>query len=347
MNLAVIFGGMSNEHDVSIKSANNVVDNLNRDKYDITLIYIDKNGEWYQSANGVVLEEIDFNKWEKIDNIVGVLKKCDVVFPILHGKYGEDGTIQGLLELLKIPYVGCGVLASAIAMDKVSTKILLEKAGISQAKYLYIRRLNQDYVFVDNNLNETVLKLEDICSEVEKNLSYPIFVKPSNSGSSVGVSKVYNKEELIDGILLASKTDNKILLEENIVGKEIECAVLGNEDVKASCLGEVKSASNFYSYDAKYNDSNSKIIIPAELNEELTDRVREIAVKAMKAISGSGIARVDFFVNENTEDIYLNEINTMPGFTSISMYPKLWEHSGISYHNLLDKLIDLALEKKK
>lgn len=347
MRIVVIFGGMSNEHDVSVRSANNVINNLNKDKYDLTLIYIDKNGDWYQGVDSVVHEDIDLNKWKKISNIVSVLKKCDVVFPVLHGKYGEDGTIQGLLELLKVPYVGCGVLASAIAMDKVYTKLVLEKASIRQAKYVYIRKLEYDYVFIDSNLNERVFELEEICNQVENNLFYPIFVKPSNSGSSVGISKVSNREELKNGIVLASKTDNKILLEENIVGREIECAVLGNDDIKVSCLGEVKSSCDFYSYDAKYNDSDSKTIIPAELDEEFTDRVKMIAKKAMRAISGRGIARVDFFVNDKTREIYLNEINTMPGFTSISMYPKLWEYSGVSYQNLLDELIQLALNEKK
>ena len=263
----------------------------------------------------------------------------------MHGLYGEDGTIQGLFELLKIPYVGCRVLGSSIAMDKVYTKIIFDKANIKQAKYEYIRKYKDEYIYVDKEFNEKRYKLNDICKIIENNLTYPIFIKPSNSGSSVGINKANNISELEKYIEYASNYDAKILIEENIVGKEIECSVIGNENVEASCLGEITPAEDFYTFDAKYKNAESKLTIPAKINNELTNKVRNIALKAFKAIDGKGLARVDFFVNEKTEEIYINEINTMPGFTEISMYPKLWEQVGLEYSNLLDKLIQLALEK--
>ncbi len=345
IKIGVIFGGMSTEHDVSIVSGTSVVKKLDINKYDIFPIYIDNDGKWYKCTDiskeyqiGDKIENIQI-----IDNVNNYLSELDVLFPVLHGLYGEDGTIQGLFELLKIPYVGCGVLASSIAMDKVYAKIIFDKAGIKQAKYEYIRKNNEEYIYVDKEFNEKRFKLEDACKIIEKNLSYPMFVKPSNSGSSVGINKANNITELKNYIEYASKYDNKILIEENLIGKEIECSVLGNEDVKASCLGEIKPAENFYTFDAKYKNAQSKLTIPARLNEELSNKVRNTAIKAFKAIDGKGFARVDFFVNEETNDIYINEINTLPGFTEISMYPKLWEQSGLEYSKLLDELIKLAL----
>lgn len=345
LKLGVIFGGMSTEHDVSVVSGNSILKKLNKDKYDIFPIYISQEGQWYKVKN---IEEK--TKWkedniEKIDNINSYLKQLEVVFPILHGKFGEDGTIQGLLELLQIPYVGCGVLATAIAMDKAYSKIIFEKANINQAKYVYIRKDQKQYIYIDEEFNEIKDYISKISLKIEEKLKYPMFIKPSNSGSSVGINKVRNKEELEKAIEYASKFDNKILVEEGIIGKEIECSILGNEDVKASCVGEIEPAEEFYTYDAKYNNAESKLTIPANLNEDLSERVKKEAIKAFKAIDGKGFARVDFFVNDKTNEIYINEINTLPGFTSISMYPKLWEQSGLKYEDLLDKLIDLALEK--
>lgn len=335
IKIGIIYGGKSTEHEVSVISANSVINNLNKDKYEIYNIFIDKSNNWYDKSNG---------EDKKIEDINNFLKNLDVVFPVLHGLYGEDGTIQGMLELLGIPYVGCKVLASSIAMDKVYTKIIFDRAGIKQANYVYIKKVKNKYIYINKNFNEEILELEDICKRVESKINYPMFVKPSNSGSSVGINKAKNSEELKEYIEYAAQFDNKILIEENIIGKEIECAILGNEDVKTSVLGEIKSAEEFYSFDAKYKNKESKTIIPATLSQELTEKVRRLAVKAFKAIDGKGFSRVDFFVNEETNDIYINEINTIPGFTEISMYPKLWEASGLKYSELLDELIKLALE---
>lgn len=328
IKVAVIYGGMSTEHDVSMVSAQNVIENLNAGKYDIYKIEIAKNGEW-------------LNNGKKIKNVVEILQKMDVVFPVLHGLYGEDGTIQGMLEMLKVPYVGCKVLASSVCMDKVYTKYILKNAKINQAKFVYIKNEN---TYVDDDLEEMDLQNDEIINVVNKKLGFPVFVKPSNSGSSVGVTKANNGEELVRAIQTASQYDKKILIEEAIVGKEVECAVLGNDEVKASTVGEIISAEDFYTYDAKYNNSESKTVIPALIPKKIIEEIRRCAIKAFKAVDGSGLARVDFFVEKDTNKVYLNEINTMPGFTEISMYPKLWEASGISYSELLDELIKLALQ---
>ena len=346
IKIGVVFGGMSTEHDVSIVSGTSVAKKLDNNKYEVFPIYINKDGEWFKCTNiskdykvGDKIEDI-----EKIDNVINYLKQFNVLFPVLHGLYGEDGTVQGLFELLKIPYVGCRVLGSSVAMDKVYSKIVFDKANIKQANYEYIRKCDDEYIYIDKKFNEKRCKIKEVCQIISENLSYPMFIKPSNSGSSVGINKANNIEELQEYIEYASKFDKKILIEENIIGKEIECSVLGNEDVKASCLGEIAPAENFYTFDAKYKNSESKLTIPANINNKLADIVRSQAIKAFKAIDGKGFARVDFFVNEETEDIYINEINTLPGFTQISMYPKLWENSGINYSELLDELVKLALE---
>lgn len=328
IKIAVIYGGMSTEHEVSVISAKNVLDNLNIGKYEIHKIEISKSGEW-------------LNNGKRIKNIIEELKKVDVVFPVLHGLYGEDGTIQGMLELLRIPYVGCKVLASSVCMDKVYTKYILNQAKINQAKFVFIKNEN---IYVDDDLEEIELQNDEIIDVVEKKIGFPVFVKPSNSGSSVGVNKANNGQELIKAIQKASEYDKKVLIEEEIDGKEVECAVLGNDKVLASTVGEILSAEDFYTYDAKYNNTESKTVIPADIPKDVIDKIKRIAIKAFKAVDGSGLARVDFFIQSNTNKIYLNEINTMPGFTSISMYPKLWEHEGLSYSELLDQLIKLALE---
>ena len=342
IKIGVIFGGMSTEHDVSVVSGVSIIEHLNKEKYEIFPIYIDQEGTWY-SCNQIPKDnEIEKNITE-IESIILYLKNLDVVFPILHGKYGEDGTIQGMLELLKVPTVGCGVLASSIAMDKVYAKIIFDKAKIKQAKYVYLKRSGDNYTYIDDEFNETQDELKNICKIVEKKLKFPMFIKPSNSGSSVGINKAKNIEELEKHIEYASKFDTKILIEEGIVGREIECSVLGNEEVKASCVGEIKPAEEFYTFDAKYNNIGSKLTIPANISKDLSEKVRKIAIKAFKAIDGKGFARIDFFVNDKTNEIYINEINTLPGFTSISMYPKLWENDGLEYSKLLDELIKLAI----
>ena len=326
IKIGIIFGGMSTEHDVSVVSATSIIKNLNNEKYEILPIYISKEGKWYQYAKKI--EEIEIlqvgekiSNIEPIENVFEYLQKLDIAFPVLHGLYGEDGTIQGLLELLKIKYVGCRVLGSSICMDKVYTKIIFDKAKINQAKYIYIKAQNNNYIYVDSEFNEQKLSLEEISKKVKEKLGYPVFVKPSNSGSSVGIKKANNEE---------------------IIGKEVECAVLGNENVEATCVGEILPAEEFYTFDAKYKNAESKVVIPAQIPTEKQEEIKKLALKAFKAVDGKGLSRVDFFIKKDTNEVYINEINTLPGFTQISMYPKLWENSGIKYAELLDKLIELA-----
>ncbi|NJD03981.1 MAG: D-alanine--D-alanine ligase [Ruminiclostridium sp.] len=261
-------------------------------------------------------------------------KRIDVVFPVLHGCNGEDGTIQGLFELAGIPYVGCGVLGSALGMDKGYAKIVFEKEGIPQGKYI---------VFTRKQISRDE---GGIAGQVETLLTYPCFVKPSNAGSSVGVSKAHDRRELIEALHFAARFDRRVLVEEFIDGSEVECAVLGNDEPVASAVGEVVPCNEFYDYEAKYNsEGNSTVIIPAQLPDEIIKKIRDYAVRAFKALDLSGLSRVDFFVNKNTGKVFINEVNTLPGFTSISMYPKLWEASGIPYPKLIEKLIDLAIER--
>ena len=333
--LGVIFGGMSTENEVSQLSAKSILNNLNKEKYEIYSIYIDTKGEWFE-----------FEKNKKIDNIMEYLKRLDVVFPVLHGLYGEDGTIQGLFEILKIPYVGCKVLASSVGMDKAYTKIIFERAGINQAKYIYVKKYKnqENYIYVDDKFNEQSLSIEDLVDLIKNKITYPMFVKPSNSGSSVGVNKAENDEELKNNIKIAAEFDSKILIEEGIIGKEVECAVLGNSQigVQATQVGEIVSAEDFYTFDAKYKNQKSMTLIPARITDEQSKTIRKLAVKAFNSIDGNGLSRVDFFVEEGTGKVYINEINTMPGFTNISMYPKLFEAYGIKYSELLDKLIEIC-----
>ena len=334
IKLGVIYGGISTEHDVSKMSAKSVIENLNKEKYEVHEIYINKYGKWYEVKNG---------EQEEIYNLLWTLKDLDVVFPVLHGLGGEDGTIQGMLEMMQVPYVGCGVLASSVGMDKAYTKIVFNKAGIPQAPYVYVKKKDNEYVIVDENFDEEEFKLEKI---IEK-LKFPMFVKPSNSGSSVGVKKATNKEELKIAIENAGQYDKKILVEQGIDAKEVECAILDGKELQASTVGEIMSAEDYYSFDAKYNIPESKTVIPAEITEEQIENVRKLALKAFKAIDGKGLARVDFFVEKKTNKIYINEINTMPGFTKISMYPKLFDAVGIKYSELLDKLIENVLDNRK
>lgn len=345
--LGVIFGGISTEHDVSIVSGTSVIENLDKDKYEIYPMYISKEGKWYKYTKEITkIKTLEITETiteiEEINDCMGYLKQMDVIFPVLHGLGGEDGKIQGIFELIKVPYVGCGVFASSVGMDKVYTKIIFDKANINQAKYEYIRKNADGYIYIDKQFNEKKCTIEEICEMIDKNLKYPMFVKPSNSGSSVGVKKVKFKEELRKAIEYAGNYDSKILIEQGINGREIECAVLGNEDVVASCVGEILSAEEFYSFDAKYTNEESKTIIPAKIDENIQNEIKKTAIKAFKAIDGKGLSRVDFFVENETNKIYINEINTLPGFTKISMYPKLFEQEGIEYKELLDKLISLA-----
>lgn len=331
IKLGIVYGGVSTEHDISVMSAKSVIENLDKEKYEIHEIYINKYGKWY--------EVID-NEKEEIYNLIWALKKLDVVFPILHGLGGEDGTIQGMLEMLQVPYVGCKVLASSVGMDKVYTKIIFEKAGIPEAPYVYIKKKENGYIIVNENFEEEEFKVESIT----KKLNYPMFVKPSNSGSSVGVKKATNNEELKMAIENAGQYDNKILIEQGINAREVECAILDGTEVRASTVGEIISAEEFYSFDAKYNIPESKTIITADISKEQIEQIQKLAIRAFKAIDGRGLARADFFMEKDTNKIYINEINTMPGFTKISMYPKLFESVGIKYSELLDKLIANAIK---
>lgn len=347
--IAVVFGGMSTEHDVSIVSGTSVLKNLNKEKYDIFPIYIDREGNWFKYTKPVNQIEIlnvgdKIEELDKIEEPMEYLKNIDVVFPVLHGLYGEDGTIQGMLELLNKKYVGCKVFASSVCMDKVYAKVIFDKAKINQAKYIYIRKAGERYIYIDNEFNEEIHSLEEIADIVSEKIGFPVFIKPSNSGSSVGINKSHNIEELKEHIKYASQFDKKILIEENICGREVECAVLGNEEVKASCVGEILPAEEFYTFDAKYINAESRVVIPADLPEGISNEIRSTAIKAFKAVDGKGLSRVDFFVENGTNRIIINEINTLPGFTQISMYPKLWEEAGIKYSDLLDELIKLAKE---
>ena len=335
IKLGVIFGGMSTENEVSVKSATSVMNNLDKTKYEVFPIYIDKKGNWIEYVNN-----------NPIENIINYLKNMDVIFPVLHGLYGEDGTIQGMFELLKIPYVGCGVFASSVGMDKTYTKVIFEKAKISQAKHIYIKDFDgNNFTLVEDDLDERKIHIEELINLVNEKLKMPLFIKPSNSGSSVGVNKADNNEQLKQAIIEAFKYDTKVLIEQGIKGKEVECAVLGNSKigVEASRVGEILSAEEFYTFDAKYENQNSRTVIPASITDKQQEEIRTLAKKAFKAIDGNGLSRVDFFVEEETGKVYLNEINTMPGFTNISMYPKLMEDFGYSYSSVLDKLVEIAL----
>lgn len=350
-NIAVIFGGQSSEHEVSCISVQTVAKAINKDKYDITYIGITKEGHWLQADS---IESIADGSWTTseinavispdaskqeiiLSGVNGVTtKKIDVIFPVLHGMYGEDGTIQGLFELAKIPYVGCGVLASAAGMDKVYTKIIVDDLGINQAPYVLVRAVD--------TLNAESLELQ--ADRVEEKLNYPVFIKPSKAGSSQGVSKAHNRAELLEGLKLAAKHDTKILVERNIIGREIECAVLGSAaEVEASGVGEILAAAEFYDFDAKYHNAESKTVLSPKLPEGKTEEIRSAAKAIFTALDGYGLSRVDFFLEKETNQVIFNEINTLPGFTSISMYPMLWKEQGLSIEELVEKQISLAFER--
>lgn len=350
MKIAVLFGGQSSEHIVSCMSAVNVISRIDLQKYDLLLIGITEEGHWLKAG---AADEIRSGEWKnsRTEAVISpdAVKKSviltadgrtteeavDVVFPVLHGLYGEDGTIQGLLELAKIPYVGCGVLSSAISMDKLYTKVIAKDLGIRQADYVPVWRWQ---VKKDPGA---------VADRVEARFSYPVFIKPSNAGSSRGVSKAENRLQLLSGLQEAAGHDRKILVEETIDGREIECAVLGggSKPVRASGVGEIMAAAEFYDFDAKYFNEESKTVVNPELPGDSAERVRQAAARIFNAVDGYGLARVDFFVTGEGEVVF-NEINTMPGFTAISMYPCLWEAAGISKEQLIDQLITLAFERE-
>lgn len=338
-DLLILFGGKSGEYEVSEMSAASVLSNIDTDKYNIIKIGITKDGRWFKTDASP--EQIKSGEWDSMPKqsaflspdtshhgifVEGKLQNVDVIFPVMHGDYCEDGCIQGLFELSGIPYVGPGVLASAAGMDKSATKLFAAASGVPQAKW-YIT---------------SPAASEEEIEKIESEFSYPIFVKPCNAGSSLGISKACNRAELEKAIAEAAKFDSKILCEEYIDGYEVECAVLGNEDTRASVVGQITPSNEFYDYSAKYIDNASGLTIPANIPKETAEKIREYAVTVFKALGCRGMSRVDFFVLRGSGEIKFNEINTLPGFTSISMYPKLWEKSGIPYSELIDKLIEYA-----
>ncbi|MBQ8010095.1 MAG: D-alanine--D-alanine ligase [Oscillospiraceae bacterium] len=348
IRVAVLFGGASSEHDISLKSATHIIENIPADKYEVVCVGITKKGRWLYYPGDV--SAIASGAWEKdpdctsailspdpihkglitIENGEASVKKIDVVFPVLHGKNGEDGTVQGLLDMAKIPYVGCGLLASAACMDKAATHTMLDYNGIRTAKW---RKISQ------RELN----KMEERCTEIAADLGFPLFVKPANAGSSIGVNRANNAEELLDAVKVAFSHDNKVIVEECITGRELEVAVFGYDSPFASFVGEIESCKTFYDYDAKYILSGSNLFIPARIPDDKAREIQETAVKAYRAMGCKGLSRVDFFLSDDGE-VILNEINTMPGFTSISMYPKLMENLGMSPSYLVDKLIEQAVD---
>lgn len=348
MRVALLFGGRSGEHEVSRNSAFAVAEALSR-SYDLFPIGIAKNGDWYGPIP--VKDIASFNPESYPQKKVTILPhpqsggiiyslpdlepvyRAKVFFPILHGTYGEDGTIQGLLELAQIPYVGAGVMASAVGMDKVMMKKAFAQSGLPQLPFIDVLR-----TAIDKDITP-------IIAEIEAKLGYPSFVKPVNLGSSVGISKASNREELSAALLLAARYDRRIIVEKGIRARELEISVLGNDSPVASIAGEIVPCNEFYDYNAKYIDDRSELYIPARITEEQLARIQELALLAYKAVDCSGLARIDFFLDKDTNEILINEINTLPGFTSISMYPKLWEHAGIPMDELVRRLVELALER--
>ena len=334
----MLFGGRSAEHEVSITSARSIYANLDPDKFDIKAVYISRSGNWrIVDSPGVPIEELNTNSFFSFlpwaDEAPAPVIDADIYFPILHGPYGEDGTIQGFFEMADVPYVGAAVLASSIGMDKVVAKGLFRQGNLPVVDYAV---LSESDWRKDREGN-----LEKIRTE----FTLPIFVKPTNLGSSVGISKVSDFQQLESAIEEAFQFDRKILIEEGILGRELECSVLGNENPKASLPGEIIPFNEFYDYQDKYLDGKTSFGIPAELPPEIVEEAQRISVDAFKSIDGSGMARVDFFLQERTQKVFLNEINTIPGFTEISMYPKLWEVSGLPYSQLLEELVSLGFER--
>ncbi|MBK3494518.1 D-alanine--D-alanine ligase [Viridibacillus sp. YIM B01967] len=342
--LGLLYGGKSAEHDVSLSTAKAVTQALNFDKFDVYPIFITREGEWRKgvqlTAPAESIEQLQLGKdtGNSIPNDVSSFlldkdeKEFDVIFPLLHGTNGEDGTVQGLLEVLNLPYVGNGVLASSAGMDKVVMKQLFEHADLKQVPYVY---------FIRKEWNKDQ---EALIAKMETELTWPMFVKPANLGSSVGISKASNREELINAIDIASKYDRKIIVETGIVAREVEMGVLGNDSPTVSVPGEIKPVTDFYDYDSKYNDDNTGLIIPAPITTDVEGRMKDMAIRAFKVLDCSGLVRADFFVTAE-DDILINEVNTMPGFTPVSMYPILWQNTGVTYSELIEQLIDLAIER--
>lgn len=352
LRVAVLFGGVSSEHEVSLASAKSVVDHIPKDKYEVVMLGITREGEWLLYRGST--DRLSDSGWENDEgNLHAVISPdaktrgilvthrngccekigVDAVFPVLHGANGEDGTMQGLLTLSRIPFVGCGVTASAVCMDKAVEKAMLDAYHIPQAKW------------VSAGVRDFEKNGAAIIEKIEKELGYPVFVKPANAGSSVGISKADDRNALYKAIDFAAAHDRKLVFEEAVRGREIECAVLGGDETIASCPGEIVPCSDFYDYDAKYVTGATKLIIPAQLPADVTERIKGTALEVFRLLGCEGMTRMDFFYRESDGAVLLNEPNTIPGFTSISMYPKLFEASGVPYGELLDTLIRIALER--
>ena len=342
LRVGVIYGGRSGEHEVSIASAASIFKHLDRTRYEPVPIRIEKDGRWALTGRvptaisaAEVLKQSQSEALQIIEPTAAVSRSgIDVVFPVLHGTYGEDGTVQGLLELANVPYVGCGVLASAVGMDKAVMKKLFADRGLPVGPYVVTLRHEWDR------------GADAITTRVRQDLKFPVFVKPANLGSSVGISKAKSDDDFRKAMELALQFDRKVVIEAAVPNaREIECAVLGNDEPDASVPGEVIPSREFYDYEAKYIDDASQTVIPAQLTDGQVAEIRRMSIEAFKAVDGSGMARVDFLLSRDTGEIYVNEVNTIPGFTTISMYPKMWEASGLPYPKLLDRLIELAIER--
>lgn len=348
MTVAVLFGGQSYEHEVSLVSAQAVMQALDPERYEVLPVGITRDGRWIAGpgAHAALVAAADRSRLPTgvalaADSTAPIIEDfdlrratpIDVVFPVLHGPMGEDGSVQGLLELLGLPYVGCGVAASAVGMDKALMKAAFTAAGLPVLPWLLVRR------------SELATDVEAVCARIEAALSYPVFVKPANLGSSIGISKAADRESLRKALNEAARYDRRIVVEQGIAAREIEVSVLGNDVPEASVPGEIVPSGEWYDYAAKYLDGASQLLIPAPLDADLAAQARDLACRAFLAIDGAGLARVDFLLDRNSGKLWLNEVNTMPGFTPISMYPKLWLASGLAYPDLLDRLIQLALER--
>ena len=346
IRVGLLFGGRSGEHEVSINSATAIAQGLqtrdNEHKYDVLPVYIQKNGIWIagdiaqqvlETKTPLPTEDIKRSqRWQFPSQVQDI----DVWFPVLHGPNGEDGTIQGLLTLMQVPFVGSGVLGSAVGMDKIAMKMAFSEAGLSQVKYVAVER---------SQVWSNPCIFPKLCDDIEATLGYPCFVKPANLGSSVGIAKVRSRSELEIALDSAASYDRRIVIEAGVKARELECAVLGNDNPKASVVGEVTFDSDFYDYETKYTEGRSQVHIPANLPEKIVAQIQEMAIKAFKTVDAAGLARVDFFYAEENKEIYLNEINTLPGFTKFSMYPQLWAATGIPFEALVDQLVQFALEK--
>jgi len=334
--LGLLYGGKSAEHDVSLRTAKEVINALDYSKFEIFPIFINKAGTWVKGDQVTEkienIQQLQFESQLTTSPMALTEEKFDIVFPLLHGPNGEDGTVQGLLELLNIPYVGNGVLASSAGMDKVAMKQLFAQAGLKQPKYVWCIR------------SEWKENTEEIYQTIENELKYPCFVKPANLGSSVGISKARNREELIQAFELAFKFDRKVIIEEGIIGREIEVAVMGNDYPSCSAIGEILPKADFYDYEAKYQSADTGLAIPAQISEEVAERMKVEAIRSFKALDCSGLVRADFFL-VNDQELLINEVNTMPGFTPVSMYPMLWQEVGMTYAEIIERLIELGIER--